>query len=92
MRLLEFFTRTRSFSAPVGNRERVAAATLRFLYNEPFRKRRLMYMVYPRSHSPQIRLSQQSRPLFPRHIGSTDDPLIPIGPSSILGFAKKEAL
>gem|GEM_PF-6117785 len=49
-------------------------------------------MVYPRSHSPQIRLSQQSRPLFPRHIGSTDDPLIPIGPSSILGFAKKEAL
>jgi hypothetical protein len=60
MRLLEFFTRTRSFSAPVGNRERVAAATLRFLYNEPFRKRRLMYMVYPRSRSPQVRRSQQT--------------------------------
>jgi len=91
MQLLEFCTRT-AFSAPVGNRGRVANATPRFLYNEPFRKRRLMYMVYPRSHSPQIRLSQQSRPLFPRHIGSTDDPLIPIGPSSILGFPKKEAL
>ena len=51
--------RAQPFSAPVGIRGRVADATPRFLYNEPFRKRRLMYMVYPRFRFPQIRLSQQ---------------------------------